>query len=184
MNILQSLSFFHRSWSGIFLLAWFCIIASPSHQATAGELHYINIAAFQIPADGVTDAIFTGPDYALMKNMSEKKGRLLFMLRTSPVKDKDVVNFQSDVLHLTKSGTLGNGGLDCQFSFDNESDEDSQFYSLSGICTAMTSHATGTNKQRIMMKRVTLADIMPTTQVWTRLYKDEASNIVFYADMD
>jgi len=181
MNTPYSQQSFSRSWSAIFLLAWFCAIASP---ASAGTLHYINIAAFQIPADGVTDAIFTGQDHELMKSMNEKKGALLFMLRTAPVKDKDVVNFQSDVLHLTQSGTLGNGGLDCQFSFDNESDEDSQFYSLSGICTAMTAHASGTTKQRIMMKRVTLADIMPTTQIWTRLYKDEASNIVFYADMD
>ncbi len=149
----------------------------------ASEVRYVNIAAFQMK-DKNSDSIFTGRYSELMKIMEDKKAILLFMLRTPSVKNQDIINFQSDVLHLTKKGGLSNGGLNCQFSFDNESDEDSQFYSLSGICAVLTNTAEGTDKYRIMMKRVMLSDILPTTNIWTRLYHDPKTNIVFYVDMD
>jgi len=151
--------------------------------AHATEVRYVNIAAFQMK-DASSDSIFTGRYSELMKVMEDKKATLLFMLRTSSVKNQDIINFQSDILHLTQQGTLSNGGLNCQYSFDNETDEDSQFYSLSGICAVLTHSTKGTDKYRIMMKRVMLADILPTINVWTRLYHDPKTNIVFYVDMD
>ncbi|MDQ6975098.1 MAG: hypothetical protein Q9M22_00880 [Mariprofundaceae bacterium] len=164
------------------ILIGLCLWLSPS-MGYADETRYVNIAAFQMK-DGNSESIFTGRYSELMKMMEDKKAILLFMLRTPSVKGEDIINFQSDVLHLTKKGNLANGGLNCQFSFDNESDEDSQFYSLSGICAVLTPSAKGTDKHRIIMKRVMLADILPTINVWTRLYHDPKTNVVFYVDMD
>lgn len=174
-------NFTSRTYNRLILLLCLLLLPAMSH---AAEARYINIAAFQMGEDKSSDAIFTGKYSELMKLMEDKKAKLLFVLRTSSIEDQDIINFQSDILHLTKNGTLANGGLNCQFSFDNESDEDSQFYSLSGICTVLTPSPKGTDKYRIMMKRVMLSDILPTTNIWTRLYHDKKTNIVFYMDMD
>ncbi len=161
------------------------ILAGPlAWAAPSGNERHINIAAFQLPAGVESEALFTGQYSELMRDMEQRQAVPLFILRTPAVRDRDVVNFQSDVLHLGGFGSLHNTGLDCQFSYDNESDEDGSFYSISGICTYMPSGGSETEKHRMIIKRVMLPDVMPNTNVWARMYVDESSHIVFYADMD
>ncbi len=145
---------------------------------------YINVAVFQVEKDVELDPIFVGRDDNLIKTMNEKKSTLLFILHSPRVVDNDVLNIQSSTFHLSDAQGIENAGFDCQLNFTNKSDEDSNFFALGGMCTLSIAYKNKVKTSHIILKRTTLSDVLPTTDVWTRVYYDKQSNVVFYVDVD
>jgi len=167
----------------VLLLALFLLPAGPVSIAHASELVRLNIAAFEKrDAAFEFESIITGT-HAQMFEQMQGKSDVIFFNRTPVLMDKDVINLQLDALRMSK-GALANGGLNCQFSFDNESDEDSQFYSIAGMCTLMHAEADGTRKVRAYVKRTMLSDVSYGMNVWMKVYEDKAEGIAIYADVD
>ncbi len=152
--------------------------------SSAGESRHVNMIAFQAVHAGTEfESILTGNLGELITSM-EKDAYVLFSTHTAGVIDRDVINLQTDVLRMTSQNVLANGGLNCRFIFDDESDEDSAFYSISGICDQLVAGANGTNKKQAMIKRTMLSDPSPLFNVWTKFYEDKATGMAFYVDID
>jgi len=150
--------------------------------ATGGR--HVNLIAFQADHAGASfESILTGNLGELITSF-EKNAHVLFSTRTVDVVDRDVINLQTDVLRMTSKNALANGGLNCRFIFDDESDEDSAFYSISGICDQLIAGADGTQKKQAVIKRTMLSDPSPIFNVWTKFYEDKDSGVVFYVDID
>lgn len=152
--------------------------------ALADEHVRLNIAAFEKRAtDFSFESIITG-SYADLFTTMQAKADVVFLNRTPVLRDKDVVNLQLDALRMASNKQLSNAGLNCQFSFDNESDEDSQFYSIAGMCSMLEASETGTEKVRAFIKRTMLSDATYGMNVWMKIYEDREKGIAIYADVD
>lgn len=152
--------------------------------SSATESRHVNLVAFQADHSGTSfESILTGNLGELITSM-EKDAHVLFSTRTAGVVDRDVINLQTDVLRMTSSNVLANGGLNCRFIFDDESDEDSAFYSISGICDQLVAGRDGTKKKQAIIKRTMLSDPSKLFNVWTKFYEDKASGMAFYVDID
>jgi len=160
-------------------------MAGGTHQAQADESpHYINIVAFQADAPNFPyESIFNGNLGQLITSI-EAHTHVILATRTSKLQDRDIINLQADVLRMTEQGNLASGGLDCRFIFDNESDEDSAFFSISGICDRLVANQAGTDSKKSIIKRKMLSDPSPVFNVWLKLYEDPSTGIAFYADID
>ena len=168
----------------ISLLLCASMLAFPLSGVTAEKGRHVNLVAFQMDHKGASfDPILTGNLGELITSL-EKDAHVLFSTRTANVVDRDVINLQTDVLRMTSENVLANGGLNCRFIFDDESDEDSAFYSISGICDQLVAAEEGTRKKQAIIKRTMLSDPSPLFNVWTRFYEDNASGMVFYVDID
>ena len=168
----------------ISLLFCAAMMVFPSNAVTAEKGRHVNLVAFQMDHMGASfDPILTGNLGALITSL-EKDAHVLFSTRTANVVDRDVINLQTDVLRMTSKNVLANGGLNCRFIFDDESDEDSAFYSISGICDQLIASEAGTKKKQAIIKRTMLSDPSPVFNVWTKFYEDKASGMVFYVDID
>jgi len=160
------------------------ILVFGTPNAKAGEERHVNLLALQAKqATANFDSIITGNLGQVITSM-ENKSHVLFATHTANIKDRDVINLQSDVLRLTSKNVLANGGFNCRFIFDDESDEDSAFYSISGICDQLVANRQGTKKKQSLIKRTMLSDPSTTFNVWTRIFADEETGVVFYADID
>lgn len=149
----------------------------------ADEEVRLNIAAFEKRnAAFQFEPIITGNYSTLMRSM-EGHADIVFLNRTPPVRDKDIVNLQVDALRLVDN-SLANGGLNCQFSFDNESDEESQFYSVAGLCTILYAEGKGTRTVRAPIKRTMLSEANYGVNVWLLIYVNVKEGIAIYADVD
>lgn len=152
--------------------------------ASADDMVRLNIAAFEKrAADFKFDSIITGT-YGDFFNQMQGKADVIFLNRTPVLLDKDVVNLQLDALRMASNNALANEGLNCQFSFDNESDEDSQFYSIAGMCSILRASDEGTKTIRAYIKRTMLSDVGYGVNVWMKIYEDEKRGIAIYADVD
>lgn len=161
----------------------FISVEVPSAQA-ADQAHYINLVAFQADQkDFKYESIFNGNLGSLITSV-EAHAHVVFATRTSKLQDRDVINLQADVMRMTKQGNLASGGLDCRFIFDDESDEDSYFFSISGLCDRLVSNENGTDRQKIIVKRKMLSDPSTTFNVWLKLYEDPKTGLVIYTDID
>jgi len=156
------------------------MLADMAHAAD----RFLSIAAFQKKDLAYQyDPLLSG-NYTQLLSQLEQDNYLLFLNRTVKVKDRDVINLQSDVLRM-QNGQLANGGIDCHFSFDNETTADSSFYSLSGMCYIM--HATdggGTERRSVLIKRTMLSDPDYGGNLWMKLYEDKETGIAIFADVD
>jgi len=114
----------------------------------------------------------------------ETSAHVVFATRTSKLQDRDVINLQADVMRLTKQGNLASGGLDCRFIFNDESDEDSAFLSISGMCDRLAANASGTDRKKIIIKRKMLSDPSAVFNVWLKLYDDPTTGLAVYTDID
>lgn len=170
-------------WFASLLLA-FSTLSLFSISSSAAESRHVNMVAFQGAHAGVSfEPILTGNLGELITSM-EKDAYVLFSTRTAGVVDRDVINLQTDVLRMTSKNVLANGGVNCRFIFDDESDEDSAFYSISGICDRLVAGVNGTQKKQAVIKRTMLSDPSPLFNVWTKFYEDKASGMAFYVDID
>ncbi|PIW51396.1 MAG: hypothetical protein COW18_01400 [Zetaproteobacteria bacterium CG12_big_fil_rev_8_21_14_0_65_54_13] len=152
--------------------------------AMADDMVRLNIAAFEKrAADFTFDSIITGT-YADMFNIMQTKADVIFLTRTPVLQNGDVINLQIDALRMADNNKLSNEGLNCQFVFDNESDEDSQFYSIAGMCSMLEATDIGTNKIKAFIKRSMLSDANYNMNVWMKIYEDEKQGIAIYADVD
>jgi len=143
----------------------------------------LNIAAFEKRnATFEFDPIIMGKYSDLLASM-ESNADIIFLNRTPPIRDKDMINLQVDAMRMVK-GVLSNGGLNCHFSFDNESDEESEFYSVAGLCTLLIAENGGTRKVRAPIKRVMLSDANYGNNIWMKVYEDKVNGIILYADVD
>ncbi len=109
---------------------------------------------------------------------------MILLNRTPALLNGDVINFQVDALRMASNQKLANGGVNCQFSFDNESDEDSEFYSIAGLCQMLEPTETGTNTIKAIIKRTMLSDANYNMNVWMKVYEDKQQGIAIYADVD
>jgi len=166
------------------LLALTTIAAVAPATVMADDLVRLNIAAFEKRAvDFEFDSIITGT-YADMFNIMQTKADVIFLTRTPVLLNGDVINLQIDALRMATNDKLSNEGLNCQFVFDNESDEDSQFYSIAGLCSLLEATEEGTNKIKAFIKRSMLSDANYNMNVWMKIYEDKKQGIAIYADVD
>ncbi|MDQ6980472.1 MAG: hypothetical protein Q9M46_03245, partial [Ghiorsea sp.] len=124
--------------SQFLLVSFLCSLVIP-HQVFAGEVRQVNFVVFQKDHPDVNfEGLFTGSLGALVTSV-EKDAHIVIALRTPEVKDRDIINVQSDVLRMTSENKLANSGVNCRFFFNDDSDEDSLFYSISGVCDVLDS---------------------------------------------
>jgi len=183
---MQFISFNHKSGPfGVLIIAVLMMLASSagSNNAQADEMVRLNIAAFtKKEADFKFDPIISGTYAQLFEGM-QTHADVIFLNRTPVLRDKDVVNLQEDALRMSQ-GELSNGGLNCQFSFDNESDDESQFYSIAGMCNLLFAEDSGTRSVRAYIKRTMLSDVNYGMNVWIKIYEDKETGLALYADVD
>jgi hypothetical protein len=169
----------------LIVLFSFCnlFVFMPS-QVYADTIRQVNLVAFQKDHENANfESLFTGSLGALISSV-EKDAHVMVALRTPEVKDRDIINIQSDVLRMTSQNKLANSGVNCRFFFNDESDEDSLFYSISGVCDILTSDASGTHKKQFLVKRTMLSDPSKIFNVWTKFHEDKDLGLVFYVDID
>ena len=176
-----------KSFIKVWLTTVFFMISAlsmfPTTSSAAGSRH-VNLIAFQADhADASFESILTGNLGELITSM-EKDAHVFFSTHTAEVVDRDVINIQTDVLRMTNRNTLANGGVNCRFIFDDESDDESAFYSISGICDQLIAGVNGTKKKQAIIKRTMLSDPSALFNVWTKFYEDKASGMAFYVDID
>lgn len=158
------------------------LLTIPFSAFAADEVR-LNIAAFEKrDASFQFEPIITG-NYSTLMQSVEGHADIIFLNRTPPVRDKDIINLQVDALRIVDN-KLANGGLNCQFSFDNESDEDSQFYSIAGLCTILYAEKLGTRTVRAPIKRTMLSEANYGVNVWLLIYQNVKEGIAIYADVD
>ncbi|MDQ6953489.1 MAG: hypothetical protein Q9M15_08180 [Mariprofundaceae bacterium] len=161
------------------LLSFSCI----SSQASEVK-HSINIIAFQANTAGFKyESIINGQLGQVISGM-QKDTHVILASHTSALKDRDVINLQVDVMHMTRNGELASGGLDCRFIFNDESDADSAFFSISGICDRLTATATGTIRKQALLPRKMLSDPSDSFNVWLKLYDNPTTGVAIYTDID
>ncbi|MDQ6955431.1 MAG: hypothetical protein Q9M20_08315 [Mariprofundaceae bacterium] len=167
------------------LLLFSMLFISAIPRAQAGEqAHYINLVAFQADKVGYKYEAIVSNNLGQLITSMEKHAHVIFATHSSKLQDRDVINLQADVMRMTKQGSLASGGLDCRFIFDDESDEDSAFFSISGICDRLTATDQGTERKKIMVKRKMLSDPSTVFNVWLKLYSDPETGIAIYTDID
>jgi len=165
------------------LVSVLCSLVMP-HHGFAGEVRQVNFVVFQKEHRDVNfEGLFTGSLGALVTSL-EKDAHVVIALRTPEVKDRDIINVQSDVLRMTSENKLANSGVNCRFFFNDDSDEDSLFYSISGVCDVLDSDANGTDKKQFLVKRTMLSDPSKVFNVWTKFHEDKDLGLVFYVDID
>ena len=169
----------------VVLLFSFCnLYVFMPNQVSADTIRQVNFIAFQKDHESTNfEGLFTGSLGKLISSV-EKDAHVIVALRTPKVKDRDIINVQSDVLRMTSQNKLANSGINCRFIFNDESDEDSLFYSISGVCDMLTSDATGTHKKQFLVKRTMLSDPSKVFNVWTKFHEDKDLGLVFYVDID
>ena len=151
---------------------------------SAEEVRQVNIVAFQKDNQNKTfEGLFTGSLGALITSV-EKDAHVVIALRTPALKDRDIINVQSDVLRMTERNKLANSGVNCRFFFNDESDEDSLFFSISGVCDLLSSDASGTQKTQFLVKRTMLSDPSKVFNIWTKFHENEKLGLIFYVDID
>jgi len=164
------------------LLPVFLAFAIPASAMAADEVR-LNIVAFKKhDAEFQFDSIIVG-NYSDLMQVMQGHADIIFLNRTPPVRDKDIINLQVDALRLVDN-RLANGGLNCQFSFDNESDEESQFYSIAGLCTILMAEGKGTRSVRAPIRRTMLSEVNYGNNVWLRIYENRDEGVVIFADVD
>ena len=165
------------------LFSMIAVATTPYAQA-ADEAHYINLVAFQADKQSFNyEGIFNGNLGQLITSV-ETHAHVVFATRTSTLQDRDIINLQADVMRITKQGNLASGGLDCRFIFNDESDEDSAFFSISGMCDRLAANTMGTDRKKIIIKRKMLSDPSRIFNVWLKLYDDPATGLAVYTDID
>ncbi|WP_038247628.1 hypothetical protein [Ghiorsea bivora] len=175
----------HLPYKLVILLFSLCsLYAFMPSQVYADTIRQVNLVAFQKDHKNANfEGLFTGSLSALISSV-EKDAHVMVALRTPKVKDRDIINVQSDVLRMTSENKLANSGLNCRFFFNDESDEDSLFFSISGVCDVLDSDAAGTHKKQFLVKRTMLSDPSKVFNVWTKFHEDKDLGLVFYVDID
>ena len=160
------------------------LLQSPS-LIYAQDQRFLNLVAFQAKqANVVYESIFTGELGELITSVENQGAKVVFATHTTALQARDIINLQVDVMRMTKANTLANSGLNCRFMFGDESDEDSYFYSVSGICDRLLANETGTEREKIMVKRKMLSDPSTVFNVWMKFYEDTKTGVAFYVDID
>ena len=173
----------HKPCPACYLLP-LCLLFFTATNTKAGESRHVNLLALQTMQTATAfDPIITGNLGQVITTL-EAKSDVLFATHTANIKDRDVINVQSDVLRLTSNNVLANGGFNCRFIFDDESDDSSAFYSISGICDQLVANQQGTKKKQSLIKRTMLSEPSTSFNVWTLIYADNETGVVFYADID
>lgn len=131
-------------------------------------------------ADFEYDALVLGKfsDFITAMNGAQ----VLLLSHTADAVDGDVINVQQDVLREDK-GNLGDYGINCQMSFQDESTADNTSYALGGLCKIIE---IGHGKNLKMTAIIPMASVPDTAQgedVWVELYEDEKTGIAFYGNV-
>ncbi|MDQ6983434.1 MAG: hypothetical protein Q9M44_01820 [Ghiorsea sp.] len=170
--------------SGVYLLAFLLFSMFQLASVSVAEERYLNLVAFQANKPSYNfESIVTGSMGELVSDI-EKNAHVVFATHTTALKAKDIINLQVDVMRMTKNNSLANSGLNCRFIFGDESDEESYFYSISGVCDRLTGDERGTHREQVLIKRKMLSDPSSVFHVWMKFYEDRKAGVAFYVDID
>jgi len=168
---------------GKICFALFCGVAMAS-VSQAADIKHVNIAAFHKNVAGYEfEAIVLGRFSDFIAEM-EKGSQVIFLNHTAGVKHNDVITFNADVLS-EGGGDAGfeDNGVNCSFSFTDESTSDNTSYSVGGLCTILLTDASGHEKIKALIPSADLPDTSQGIDVWVMIYEDEATGIAFYANV-
>ncbi len=170
----------YLKWTAM-LVAALSLIGTAVSSAMAGGARNVNFAAFQkINPDFEYDAIVLGKFSDFIKAMDGVQ--VLFISHTADAVDGDVINIQQDVLRENK-GKLGDFGINCQLSFQDESSPDNTSYALGGLCKIIE---IGHGKDLRLTAIIPMSSVPDTAQgidAWVLLDEDEKTGIAFYGNV-
>jgi len=146
--------------------------------AQANDFRSVNIAVFQKEAASFEfDPIVVGSFKDFIGVM--EGSQVLLISHTADAKDGDVINIQQDVLREV-GGTFSDAGINCQFSFNSESDGVNTTFSIAGICHLLEQN--GADLKEVISPTM-LPDALQGEDAWVELYENEKTGIAFYANV-
>jgi len=152
-----------------------------SMEAAADESRNVNFAAFEkLNKNFEFDPIVLGKFSDFIATM--EGAQILILSHTADSVDGDVINIQQDVLRESKGG-LGDTGINCQLSFQDESTKNNTSYAIGGLCKILKVGGGQDKKVTALIPPASLPDTAQGVEAWVMLYEDEASGIAFYANV-
>jgi len=171
----------HIKWISIFVAIMVLTGLDITTALAGGGMRNVNFAAFQkVKAGFEYEAIVLGKFSDFIKAMDG--AQVLLLSHTADAMDGDVINIQQDVLREDK-GSLGDFGINCQLSFEDESSADNTSYAIGGLCKIIQ---VGRGKNIRLTAIIPMASVPDTAQgidVWVELDEDEKTGIAFYANV-
>ncbi|MDX8393994.1 MAG: hypothetical protein R8K21_05330 [Mariprofundales bacterium] len=145
---------------------------------------HINVAAFQRLATTPNfefDPIVLGKFSSFISAM-EDGSQVLFLAHTANLNDGDVISLQLDALGEVDGASIADHGINCTFSFHDESDSDTTMYNIGGMCHILMLGAGGGKKIRAIIPVSTLPDTSQGVDAWVQIHEDEETGTAFYAN--
>ncbi|MDQ6967849.1 MAG: hypothetical protein Q9M14_04120 [Mariprofundaceae bacterium] len=152
--------------------------------AQASGTKYLNIAMFhKTVADYEFEAIVLGRFSDFIATM-EKGSQIVFLNHTAGVKQNDVITLNVDVLSEATGGGFNDNGVNCSFSFTDESTADNTSYAIGGLCAIFMSNGGKHQKIKVIIPSIDLPDTSQGVDVWLMIYEDEETGNAFYANVN
>jgi len=162
----------------VMVLLWALIFVGSAY---AEETKHVNIAAFhKVKADYEFEAIVLGRFSDFIAEM-EKGSQVVFLNHTAGIQDHDVITFNADVLREGGDEGFSDHGVNCSFSFTDESTEDNTSYSIGGLCSILLGGES--KKVKAIIPSADLPDTSQGIDVWVMIYEDEETGLAFYANV-
>ena len=175
--------FFISLTQAAFLLVLFLHTTGYAKAVEIKTERHVNFLVLQTKHEVAFDPIISGSLGNIIVTL-EHQADVLFSSHTPNIKDRDIINIQTDVLRLTQANVLADSGFNCRFIFDDESDEQMSFYSISGVCDYLKATLSGTSKVQTLIKRTMLPDPSASFDVWSKVYENTQTGVIFYVDID
>ncbi|MDQ6955873.1 MAG: hypothetical protein Q9M21_01625 [Mariprofundaceae bacterium] len=151
--------------------------------AQASGTKHVNVAVFhKTVADYEFEAIVMGRFSDFIAEM-EKGSQIIFLNHTSGIKRNDVITLNVDVLSEENSDGFEDNGVNCSFSFTDESTADNTAYAIGGLCTILMSDNGVHEKIKAIIPSADLPDTSQGVDVWVMIYEDEKTGTAFYANV-
>jgi hypothetical protein len=167
-------------------VAMVSMMAGIAPASAAGHgIRFLNFAAFQKndpKGKWDYDALVLGHFSSFITNM-EAGSHILLLSHTADIKDGDVVNIQTDVLRADKGGKLGDSGINCQLSFQDNSTKDTTSFAVGGLCKILEITSDKDLSLKALIPPASVPDTAQGEDVWVQLYEDPKTGIAFYANV-
>jgi len=163
------------------VLATFAIAIVMPAQA-AGTTH-VNVAVFhKTVADYEFKVSVMGKFSDFIAEM-EKGSQIIFLNQTSGIKNNDVITLNVDVLSEDHSDGFKDNGVNCSFSFKDDSTADNTAYAIGGLCTILLNDHGVREKIKAIIPSDYLPDTSQGVDVWMMIYEDKKTGTAFYANV-
>lgn len=146
--------------------------------AEANDFRSVNIAVFQKESASFEfDPIVVGSFKDFIGVM--QGSQVILISHTADAKNGDVINIQQDVLR-EHGGKFSDAGINCQFSFNSETDGETPTFLIAGLCHILG--VDGTDVKDFISPTM-LPDASQGEDAWVELYENEKTGIAFYANV-